>query len=113
MSRKKDIEALIKRAEKDFLKIEKEYGTALETKEITAELQIDIKELLSNLRSTLDYIAHDVFEKYCQTAVKKAKINFPIRTDRESFKLLMDKAFPGLIESCKEAYDIMESTQAF
>jgi hypothetical protein len=64
MSRKDDIEALLKRAVRALPKIRSEYDKALHDKTISADLRIDIKDYFSNLRSVLDYLAHDIVDKY-------------------------------------------------
>ena len=54
MSRKADIEALLKRAEATLQRISSEYENSLESKTVSADLRIDIKDYFGNLRSALD-----------------------------------------------------------
>lgn len=63
--RKSMIEALLSRGEADFAKLEQHYRDSLDEKLVSYELKIDIKALCENLRSVLDYLAHDIREKYC------------------------------------------------
>ena len=113
MSRKTDIEALLNRADKTLIKINEEYEKALHAKTISADLRIDIKDFFGNLRSVLDYLAHDIVEKYCPNANPKDKLYFPIRADQVSFDNLMKKSYPDLQTNCKAVYDVLEELQPF
>lgn len=112
MSRKTDIEALLKRADTTLKKINSEYDNSLHSKTVSADLRIDIKDYFSNLRSILDYIAHDIVEKYCPNANPK-KLYFPIRTDLNAFLVEMIKSYPDLLTNNKTVYDILENLQPF
>lgn len=113
MSRKTDIEALLNRADKTLPKINEEYEKALHAKTISADLRIDIKDYFGNLRSVLDYLAHDIVDKHCPTANPKDILYFPIRADQTSFDNVMKKSYPDLQTNCKSAYDILEALQPF
>ena len=113
MSRKSDIEALINRAEKSLPKIIEEYEKSLHAKTIQADLKIDIKDYFGNLRSVLDYLAHDIVDKYCPKAKQKDILYFPIRLDQGSFDSLMQKSYPDLKTASNTVYDILESIQPF
>jgi len=113
MSRKDDIEALISRAEKSLPKINDEYDEALHSKTISADLRIDIKEYFSNLRSVLDYLAHEIVGKYCPNANPSDLVYFPIRADQSSFQGTMTKSYPDLLTINKKVYDILENVQPF
>jgi hypothetical protein len=113
MSRKTDIEALLNRADKTLPKINEEYEKALHAKTISADLRIDIKEYFGNLRSVLDYLAHDIVEKHCPNANPKDILYFPIRADQVSFDNVMKKSYPDLLTNCKAAYDVLEALQPF
>lgn len=93
--------------------INDEYEKALHSQTITAELRIDIKEYFSNLRSILDYIAHDIVEKFCPKANPKNKLYFPIRDDIKAFISEMTKSYPGLELNNKNIFDILENVQHF
>lgn len=113
MSRKDDIEALLNRAEKTLPKIIDEYEKALHSKTISADLRIDIKDYFGNLRSVLDYLAHEIVDKYCPNANPKDILYFPIRDDLSSFQGAMNKFYPDLITNNKKVYDILENVQPF
>lgn len=113
MSRKTDIEALFNRVDKILPKINEEYEKALHSKTISADLKIDIKDYFGNLRSVLDYLAHDIVDKHCPSADTKDNLYFPIRADQTSFDNAMKKSYPDLKTNCKAAYDILEAVQPF
>lgn len=113
MSRKDDIEALLSRAEKTLSKINDEYEKALQSKTISAYLRIDIKDYFGNLRSVLDYLAHEIVDKYCPNANPKDMLYFPIRSCLSSFQGVMNKFYPDLITNNKKVYDILENVQPF
>lgn len=113
MSRKNDIEALLKRAETTLQKITKEYDQSLHSKEISADLRIDIKDYFGNLRSILDYLAHDIVDKYCPNANPKNNLYFPIRSDLNAFTIEMNKSYPDLITNNVTIYNILEDLQPY
>lgn len=113
MSRKADIEALLKRAEATLQRINSEYEKSIESKTISADLRIDIKDYFGNLRSALDYIAKDIVDKYCPKSKQKNKLYFPIRTDLNAFAKEMALSYPDLISNNKRVYDILEGIQPF
>ena len=113
MARKEDIEALLRRSETAIGKIAKEYEGSLHNKEISADLRIDIKEIYGNLRSVLDYLAHDIVDKYCPGAKPKNILYFPIRGDQNSFVADMNKSYPDLIVNNPKIYGILNDLQPF
>ena len=113
MSRKDDIEALFKRVETTLQKISKEYDQSLHSKEISTNLRIDIKDYFSNLRSILDYLAHDIVEKFCPNANPKNNLHFPIRSDLKAFTIEMNKSYPDLITNNATIYGILEDLQPY
>lgn len=113
MSRKNDIEALLQRAEKILPTITQQYEGSLHTKEISAELKIDIKEFFGHLRSVLDYLAHEIVDTYCPNASPKDILYFPIRGTQPDFEAMMKKSYPDLDTNRPEIYAILEETQPY
>ena len=77
--------------------------------------QVDIKNLLENYRSTLEYTAHFLAE-YCNPKPPKEKIQFPIANPQDtevSFSKKVDKWFPGLSEKLPQAKEHLFSIQLF
>ena len=113
MKRKKDIEALLKRSEAAQVEISKEYEKSLNDREISAELRIDIKDFFGNLRSTLDYIAHDIVEAYCPNANPRNILYFPIRSDQRNFDIEINRSYPDLPINKHAVYTILNAIQPF
>jgi hypothetical protein len=68
-----DINAVLKKAKISLNLIEEKYNESLHDQEISAELLVEIKDYLGNLRSALDYLRRKV-----------SKYNFPIcKTEKE------------------------------
>jgi hypothetical protein len=113
MIRKADIEALLQRAETTLQRINSEYENSLQSKTVSADLRIDIKDYFGNLRSTLDYIAKDIVDKYCPLAKLNKKMYFPIFAEQKAFETEMPRSYPDLITNRKRVYDYLESIQPF
>jgi hypothetical protein len=113
MTRKTDIEALLERVNKAEPKIIEEYNKSLHAKTIGNNLKIDIKDYFSHLRSVLDYLAHDIVEKYCPRADLKDRLYFPIGSDQSSFEGIMRKSYPDLSTNSPKVYSVLESIQPY
>lgn len=112
MSRKADIDALIAVAEGQFTDIRAEYDASLQKQAIDPMLQVNIKNFCENLRSALDYIAHDLRERYCSGAPKD-RFYFPILPDRPSFDGQAGKWFPGLEANAGAVWNTLLDVQPF
>ena len=113
MSRKADVEALLGRADKSLPRIISMYKDSLNKKGIDSDLSIDIKEYFSHLKSVLDYLAHDIVDKYCHNADPKDRLYFPIRDNHRAFEDIMKKSYPDLQTNSKKVYDYLESIQSY
>jgi hypothetical protein len=108
---------LIEHASKDFIKIKQEYQDSLKKKSIPQSLQIDVKNLMENLRSSLDYLARDIYEKHLHNYRKsKGKreiidIYFPYGKNEKDFKSSLGRSLPELDTVCPKIYTIIENIQ--
>ena len=112
-SRKESIQALLKKAEAQLRAVETEYNRSLHAKVIEAELRIDIKNLCENMRSALDYLAHDIRERFCPPASPGDRFYFPILPDKKSFESRIDQWFPGLRQVAPAVVAALEAVQPF
>lgn len=112
-NRKKDVDALLIRSQNDITAIEESYQNCLHAQCISTELKIDIKNLCENLRSVLDYIAHDIHDEYCSGANSKSAFYFPILPDNRQFQSQTERWFPGVYASCPDLWDYLESIQPY
>ena len=90
-TRNRNIQALLKKATEQLDKIRIEYDKSLHSKSISAELQIDVKNLCENMRSVLDYLAHDIYETQCSEQSPKHRIYFPILSDEKTFNTKINR----------------------
>ncbi len=112
-NRKDGIQALIKSADTELQKIERAYGESLHAKNISADLQVAIKNLCGNLRSALDYIAHDIREQFCAGANPKDRFYFPILSSATQFQAQVEQWYPGLRTNVPDLWNFLESVQPY
>lgn len=117
MSRKDDVNTIIAVAKKQYESICKEYNRAL--REQSLDLRVPVKNLMENLRSSLDYIAHDIYEICCQPARTAAgkpdprNIYFPYGRTEADFKSGVGSSLPDLASNNPAVYDLIASIQPF
>lgn len=113
--RGKAIAALIQHTHNKTLSFLDIYATASQDQQQIESFQIEIKNLLENFRSTLEYTAHFLAE-YCDPKPAPDKIQFPIanRDDTKvSFEKKLERWFPGLSNKLPEAKNFLLSIQKF
>jgi len=113
MNRQSDINALLDRAEHQLRVIAKEYDSSLHAQSIAAPLRVDIKNLCENLRSVLDYLAHDIRDKYCASAKSSDRFYFPILPDATQFSARVSQWFPGLQATAPAVWAELEKSQPY
>lgn len=116
--RKDQVCALLEHAKKDLDKIEFEYNKALKDKNTPYSLRIDIKNFMENLRSVLDYLAHDIYDikiKPVREAAGKPpikKVFFPYgKKTKNDFESRIGACLPELDKINPALYSILESIQ--
>jgi hypothetical protein len=112
MKRAKSIEALIKKSRKDYDALRADYNTSLEHQAVSEELKIEIKNIFENLRSCLDYLAHDMFEA-CVVGKQPRKLYFPIRQSKTEFDQAISNDFPSLSVGFPNVYKAIEAVQPY
>jgi len=117
--RKEQVNALIEHAKSGLKSIEIQYKDALENTTIPHPLQIDIKNCMENLRSALDYIAHDIYEKVIAPQRTAARIPeiiniyFPYGKTENDFKSGVGSSLPELKTISQNLYNIIEAIQPY
>lgn len=91
--------------------LQEDYRSSLETKEVSEELKVDIKNILENLRSCLDYIARDIHDRYIPDTT--TRLYFPIRHTINEFNSAISRYYPGLDQSAPGVYAIIEQAQPY
>lgn len=113
MQRASSIEALLRRAAADAGGLQAAYQASLHAKHISDDLRVQIKTIFENLRSCLDYMAHDIFESKCPGAKKPNRLYFPIRQSATEFQQALAADFPGLITSAPTVCAALEAVQPY
>lgn len=113
MQRASSIEALLKRAAADAGGLQAAYQDSLHSKHISDDLRVHIKTIFENLRSCLDYMAHDIFESKCPSAKKSNRLYFPIRQSAAEFQQALAADFPGLPGSAPSVAAAIEAVQPY
>lgn len=111
MSRETSIKALIKKCDDSLSELSKDYQSSLDQKHLSEELKVDIKNILENLRSCLDYLAKDIHDKY--TTKKQDRLYFPIRYTKIEFDKAISNDFCDLNKICPDVYQCMEKIQPY
>lgn len=117
MSRKSDVNTIIAAAKEEYEIIRKEYDRALREKSL--DLRVQVKNIMENLRSPLDYMAHDIYEICCQAARTAAgksdphNIYFPYGRTEAEFKSRIGTSLPDLASTNRGVYDLIASIQPF
>lgn len=106
---------LLKNIKYDYEKLSKEINQKNLENNIN-ELSINLKHILEDLRSILDYIAFDLFNKYCSNINPNTKIYFPYCNEDKNevdYSKIIKRNFPGLYENQKNIYSILSSCQHY
>jgi len=117
MSRRSDINMLMADCEIKYKKIKNKYNEALRNKSL--DLRIPVKNLMENLRSSLDYMAHDIYEHICKPdRIAKGlsdpkNIYFPYSKKAVDFPSRISSSFPNLKILSSSVYSHIESIQPF
>ncbi len=113
--RNNDIKNLLAHVEKSLVNIKNSYDQSLHDKDIPAFLRIDIKNVMENLRSALDYMAQDVAmtisnRKTNNTALRK-KIYFPYGKNKQDYDSSIKRNLPDLETVRPDIYSLIEGIQ--
>jgi len=117
MSRRTDTATIIAASKKQYEAIRSDYDRALQDHSL--DLRIPVKNLMENLRSALDYMAHDVYDSCCKpfrAATSKSdprNIYFPYGQTDKDFKSGLGSSLPDLQSQSPAVYQLIESLQPF
>ena len=112
-SRIPSILALLTHSRKRLASIERQYGASLRDQAVSETLRVEVKGLFENLRSVLDYFAHEIRDLCCPPLNPKDKIYFPILPDQTQFEKNMPQWFPDLQLSVPDLWDYLEAVQPY
>lgn len=111
--RQADIQALLTQARRQLWEVDDKYQSSLTAKSVSLDLKVKIKNLCENLRSVLDYLAHDIRETKCSQPKENDRFYSPILPDRKQFESKMREWFPGLDSTAPDLWSYLESIQSY
>ena len=100
-------------AQQQLREVEDKYQSSLTAKIVSLGLKVKIKNLCENLRSVLDYLAHDIRETKCSQPKQNERIYFPILPNRKQLELKMMQWFPKLDLTSPDLWSYLESIQPY
>lgn len=117
MTRHKDVLALIQESAKQYEEIKKSYDETLRDKSL--DIRIKVKNLMENLRSILDYVAHDIYESVCRPQQQKSgkpdprTIYFPYGRNEKDFNASIMNSLPDLEVLSVPIFSLINNVQPF
>ena len=117
MNRKSDIDAILLAATQQYETVRQDYERALRDKSL--DLRVPVKNIMENLRSALDYMAHDIYELCCQSTRAASgqpdprSIYFPYGMTEVDFKAGVGSSLPDLASIRPDVYKLLISIQPF
>lgn len=113
-----DAKELIRHADGNLPKIRDAYQSSLHAKTVSADLRVQIKNFVENLRSALDYTARGLFESYGSSKKTTPQIYFPYARasqDRATFEKSgrIEACIPGLGASRPDVVQALLEMQHF
>ncbi|MHB9052423.1 MAG: hypothetical protein ACYC5F_00305 [Thermoleophilia bacterium] len=117
--RQSDIKKMLEHIDESLVSLEEQYTQSLRAKKLPDGLAIDVKNLMENLRSCLDYAAQDIYETIVaphRTATGLNPVNrvyFPYGETKEKYDDSIVRNLPGLDSLNPAVYRILESVQPF
>jgi len=115
--RRKSIIDLVEHSKNDLVKIKSDYEASIKEQKVSPSLQINIKNMMENLRSALDYVAHDIYDKiiypYRATLGEKqiSDVYFPYGKDENGFNSSIGRNLPKISSLSPPLYSIIERIQ--
>ncbi|HCY17387.1 MAG: hypothetical protein A2Z93_13335 [Curvibacter sp. GWA2_64_110] len=112
-----DARALVEHSKQELEKIRSAYAGSLKSQQISPVFLVEIKNLMENLRSALDFSAVGLFQKY-GNGKPNAKIYFPyasLNQDATKFRAAgrIEACIPGITASRPDVVLALESVQHF
>ena len=117
MNRKSDVDVILIAATKQYKMVRQDFEKALRDKSL--DLRVPVKNLMENLRSALDYMAHDIYESCCKSPRAASgqsdpkNIYFPYGQTEADFKARAESSLPGLASNAPNVYKMLLSIQPF
>lgn len=114
-----DVKGVLEHVASDLSALEKSYWSALRKKKLPSALRIDVKNVMENLRSCLDYMAQDINDTVVTPhrsamGLKLVKIvYFPYGKTKADFDASVGRNLPDLGKLKPKVLDLVESIQPY
>ena len=108
---------LLTAATRQYESVRSEYEKALHDQSL--DLRVPVNHIMGDLRSALDYMAHDIYEACCQTHRTTSgrpdprNVYFPYGRTEADFKSAASSSLPGLSGHAPAVYNLLLSVQPF
>lgn len=93
--------------------IAREYESAVRFDEVPLSLSIKVKNYCENLRSALDYLAHEIFEWLHPVEVLPRGLYFPTAWEKSKAEATIEKQFPELKKRSPALWSIVHDFQPY
>jgi len=118
MSNFEDAKALVSHAEEELPRLKAAYEASLHEQTVKPSLLIEIKNIMENLRSALDFAAHGIFDNHGSSNRTNPKIYFPyalLTQSQAAFQSSnrIETCIPGITASRPDIVSKLESYQHF
>lgn len=112
-----DAKALVEHSKAALVRVRSTYDQSLHEHQVSPTLLVEIKSLMENIRSALDFAAGALFAKY-GNAKPNAKVYFPYALATQTAAQFrasnrIDVCIPGLLASRPDIVAVLESFQHF
>lgn len=113
MKRENDISELILTCESSLLTVESKYIESLDLKYAPRILSIQIKHIINDLRTILDYLACEIRETNLPDKKPRDYFYFPIKNNKADFFSQLTKEYPNLSLVNPKLVSYLESIQPY
>ncbi len=114
MQREHSIQLVMAKADQELDRIRNQYPIAIQARATDADLEITVNDCLHHRRQALDFLAHEIVDRYIVHRPKK--IYFPLadrKDTRKNFEIKLKKWFPNLSSAKHKLFDFLLSIQEF
>jgi hypothetical protein len=116
MSRHADVSEVLRIADRQLAEIRSGYERALHDRSL--DLRVQVKNLMENFRSALDYMANDIYDHSCQApraavGLPRPKVYFPYGRTEADVRSGVGRSLPNLETLSPDVYALLLGIQPF
>lgn len=110
MAASDDIRALLDASARQLEELVGAYEAALRSKQVSAALQVLVKNILENQRSALDHLAADLTRRFGNVG---GRVYYPLAPEPSRFQASMDSRMPGVLAARPDVGAAIERHQPY